>query len=423
MDRRGLRAIFVLGLALVPLLTLLGLRADAGRPAAVAAATGDPHSSMAGPTTFAAIGPTATPAASPWASLFAAATPRPAKALGPTHDPTVSATSQPASNATARPTTPGGAATPKPPANPTAKPTSTPHANLTPTPTVGPTPTPTSTPNSAPCTVFPSTNVWNRRVDGLPVRGDSATLISSIGLDSYLHPDFSSTAWNGGLGYGIPINKVNLSTARSDVAFRWDDESDAGPYPIPASPKIEGGSDRHIILWDTEGCDLYELFNARKSGGDWLADSGAIWDLRSNALRPDGWTSADAAGLPILPGLARYDEVAAGVIRHALRFTAPHTRSAHIYPARHHAGEGSSASLPPMGLRVRLKASVDISGFGPQARVILLALQRYGMILADNGSPWYVTGAPNANWDDDQLHDFHQLHGSDFEVVDTTNFR
>jgi hypothetical protein len=423
MDRRGLRAIFVLGLALVPLLTLLGLRADAGRPAAVAAATGDPHSSMAGPTTFATIGPTATPAASPWASLFAAATPRPAKALGPTHDPTVSATSQPASNATARPTTPGGAATPKPPANPTAKPTSTPHANLTPTPTVGPTPTPTSTPNSAPCTVFPSTNVWNRRVDGLPVRGDSATLISSIGLDSYLHPDFSSTAWNAGLGYGIPINKVNLSTARSEVAFRWDDESDAGPYPIPANPKIEGGSDRHIILWDTEGCDLYELFNARKSGGDWLADSGAIWDLRSNALRPDGWTSADAAGLPILPGLARYDEVAAGVIRHALRFTAPHTRSAHIYPARHHAGEGSSASLPPMGLRVRLKASVDISGFGPQARVILLALQRYGMILADNGSPWYVTGAPNANWDDDQLHDFHQLHGSDFEVVDTTNFR
>src|SRR6185503_7378074 len=311
---------------------------------------------------------------------------------------------------------------------PTSNLTSAPTAALTSAPTsnpiaalsAGPTPAPTSAP--APCTVFPSDNVWNKRVDELPVRADSATLIGSIGIDAYLHPDFSSTAYNGGLGYGIPINKVTSSTPLSDVSFRWDDESDAGPYPIPANPKIEGGSDRHILLWDTEGCDLYELFNARKSGG-WLADSGAIWDLRSNALRPDGWTSADAAGLPILAGLVRWDEGSAGAIRHAIRFTAPHTRSAHIYPARHDAGEGSSASLPPMGLRVRLKSSVDISGYGPQARVILLALQRSGMILADNGSPCYIPGAPDSHWDDDDLHDFHLLHGADFEVVDTSGLR
>ena len=414
MDRRSTRVLPALALLVVAGALLASQSGLGAAPAA--SGLGDPHSTLAGPTTFAAVGPTAIPVATPWGSVLFVPSAVPDRTVGPA----ANATTVPASEPTAKPTT---TPTPPPPAAaPTAHPTSAaPTSNPTSAPTAAPTGAPT--PNSAPCTVFPSTNVWNRRVDSLPVRGDSATLISSIGLDSYLHPDFSSTDWNEGLGYGIPINKVNLSTPRSDVAFRWDDESDPGPYPIPASPKIEGGSDRHIILWDTEGCDLYELFNARKSGGEWLADSGAIWNLRSNALRPDGWTSADAAGLPILPGLARYDEVAAGVIRHALRFTAPHTRSAHIYPARHHAGEGSSASLPPMGLRVRLKASVDISGFGPQARVILLALQRYGMILADNGSPWYVTGAPHASWDDDQLHDFHKLHGSDFEVVDTTDFR
>jgi hypothetical protein len=255
------------------------------------------------------------------------------------------------------------------------------------------------------------------------VRSDSATLMGSIGLSAQLHPDFSSTAWNDGLGYGIPFNKVNLSTPTYDVRFDYDDESDPGPYPIPPNPKIEGGSDAHLILWDTEGCNLYEIFAASKSGGQWFGGSGAVWDLRSNALRPNGWTSADAAGLPILPGLARYDEVAAGAIRHALRFTAPRTCSGHIYPARHDAGSYGCATYPPMGLRIRLKSSVDISGFGPQAQVILVALKRYGMLLADNGSAMYVTGAPNANWDDDQLHDFHQLHGSDFEAVDTSSLR
>ena len=316
----------------------------------MAAAPGDPHSSMAGPTTFVAIGPTAI---------------------------------------TLAPSEPAGV-----PANATAA-----------------------------CTLFPATNVWNRRIDHLPIRSDSATLIARIGLAEPLHPDFSSTDWNGGIGYGIPFNKVGSNTPRRNVTFQYAGESDPGPYPIPANPKVEGASDRHILLWDKDACDLYELFNARKVDGKWRAGSGAIWDLRSNALRPNGWTSADAAGLPILPGLVRWSEVDAGAIQHAIRFTAPETRNAHIYPARHHAGIGASASLPPMGLRVRLKASVDISGFGRQARVILRALQRYGMILADNGSPWYITGVPHANWNDDALHDLHEITGADFEVVDTSDFR
>lgn len=275
---------------------------------------------------------------------------------------------------------------------------------------------------AAACTLFPADNAWNLPIDELPVRSDSATLIERIGLDEPLHPDFSSTDWNHGIGYGIPFNTVGSSTPRRHVSFQYAGQSDDGPYPIPKHPKVEGASDRHILLWDKDACDLYELFNARKVDGKWKAGSGAIWDLRSNALRPDGWTSADAAGLPILPGLVRWSEVNAGAILHAMRFTAPETRSAHIYPARHHAGIGDSASLPPMGLRVRLKATVDITGFSKQARVILQALKDYGMILADNGSPWYITGAPHANWNDDVLHDLHQITGADFEVVDTSDF-
>jgi hypothetical protein len=267
------------------------------------------------------------------------------------------------------------------------------------------------------CDLFPATNVWNRRVDALPVAANSATLVATIGADEDLHPDFGEE-----LAYGIPINVVNAATPKRWVSFDYDDESDAGPYPIPPSPRIEGGSDRHILLWEIETCRLYELFAAELTGSGWTAGSGAIWDLESNALRPDGWTSADAAGLPILPGLVRYEEVANGAIEHAIRFTAPVTRDAHIYPARHHAGAGSSSSLPPMGLRVRLKASFDTSGFGPQAQVILTAMKRYGMILADNGSPWFFTGSSDVRWDDDQLNDLKSLRGSDFEVVDTTGF-
>ena len=274
-------------------------------------------------------------------------------------------------------------------------------------------------PGAPNCTVFPSTNVWNKRVDSLPVRTDSEVLKATMGLDSPLHPDFGSYS-----GYGIPWNVVSTSTPRRTVTFRWPDESDQVKYPIPSSPKIEGGSDRHILMIDKSACKLYELYAARKtSSGAWKADSGAVWDLRSNKLRPAGWTSADAAGLPILPGLVRYDEVAAGTILHALRFTAPETRNRYTYPARHFASDLTSSAYPSMGMRVRLKASVDISSFPKQARVLLTALKRYGMILADNGSPWYVTGAPNPNWDDDALHELHQISGSDFEVVDTSSLR
>jgi hypothetical protein len=177
-------------------------------------------------------------------------------------------------------------------------------------------------------------------------------------------------------------------------------------------------------MLDRDACRLYELFGARRRpGGGWSAGSGAVFDLRSNGLRPAGWTSADAAGLPILPGLARHDEVAGGGIDHALRFTAPRTRRAYVHPARHFAGDSSDPALPPMGLRVRLRASVSLAGFGPQARAVLVALRRYGMILADNGSPWYVTGAPSARWDDDDLHELGRISGRDFEVVDTRGLR
>lgn len=242
---------------------------------------------------------------------------------------------------------------------------------------------------------------------------DSAVLLQSIGLTTGLHPDFGSDPTNG-----IPYNIVSGAQAKVPVAFDDADESDPVPYPIPVSPAIEAGSDRHMLIVDKDACALYELFDARPTSSGWQAGSGAIWRLTSNALRPDGWTSADAAGLPILPGLARYDEVAAGVIAHALRFTAAHTRNSHIYPARHDAGV-TNAAYPPMGVRVRLKAAVNISGFSPQARVILAALKTYGMILADNGSNWYISGAPDPRWNDDDLHHLNQMTGASFEVVDT----
>jgi hypothetical protein len=390
MDRRGLRAVVVLVVVAVAASVLLAAGGpDQRRTSAVGTGSPDP---LAGPTADTAIGPTAIPGSSIWDEILAPPTP----------------------GATKKPSNAGkSTATPRPQPDPTPKSDPTPK----------PTPKPDPTPRPAPCTVFPSDNVWNRRVDDLPVDAKSETYIASIGLGAALHPDFSSLAWNGGKGYGIPFNKVSSGTPTYHVSFDYDDESDAGPYPIPSNPKIEGGSDAHLLLWDTQGCDLYEIFAADKSGGKWYGGSGAIWNLRSNKLRPNGWTSADAAGLPILPGLARYDEVADGAIRHALRFTAPRTCPDHIYPARHDAGDWPCSTYPPMGLRVRLKSSVDLSGFGPQARVILVALKRYGMLLADNGSAWYVTGAPNANWDDDDLHDLGQLTGSDFEVVDTSGLR
>ena len=310
------------------------------------------------------------------------------------------------------------ASTPKPAA--TATPTSRPTASPAPKPTAAPTPRPTASPAPKPpplsaCPIFPTSNAWNARVDNLPVDPRSDAYIAAIGLTAGLHPDFSDAG-----GYGIPYNVVGAGTPDSAVRFDYADESDRVGYPIPAKPKIEGGSDRHLLMVDTSACRLYELYDAVRTSTGWTAGSGATWDLRSNRLRPDGWTSADAAGLPIFPGLARADEVLKGAITHALRFTAPRTCAGHLAPARHDAGSGSCDTRPPMGLRVRLKASVDLSGFGPQARAVLIALQRYGMLLADNGSAWYITGAPDSRWDDDDLHALGRITGADLEVVDTS---
>lgn len=301
-------------------------------------------------------------------------------------------------------------------ATPAGSASSGPGSTQPPAPTPTPTPTPTPKPTSGgPCYTFPSSNVWNKRVDSLPVASNSTAMIDAIGRTAYLHPDYDA------IGDGIPFNVVGSSTPRYSVSFDYADESDPGPYPIPSSPRIEKGSDAHMLMVDTDACMLYELYAVSKSGSSWSAGSGAIWNMRSNALRPDGWTSADAAGLPIYPGLVRYYEVSTGAINHAIRFTAPDT-CGYIYPARHQTADPCS-SLPPMGLRVRLKASVDISGFGPNARIVLTALKRYGMILADNGAPWYITGVPDSRWDDDEMHHLQDLHGSDFEVVNTSSLR
>ena len=270
-------------------------------------------------------------------------------------------------------------------------------------------------PSAPACPVFPAGNVWNQDISALPVASNSDTLIAYIGLDTGLHPDFGSYR-----GYGIPYNTVPGSQRKLTVRFDYSSQSDHVGYPIPRRPRIEAGSDHHMLIVDSGTCKLYEMWNVRHTRRGWRAGSGAVWKMTSNALRPDGWTSADAAGLPILPGLVRYPEVSAGVIDHALRFTAPQTRDAHIYPARHDAGSGSSASLPPMGLRVRLKSSFDLSQLSPQARVVAVALQHYGMILADNGSPWYVSGVSNKRFNDDDLRTLNRITGRDLEVVDTS---
>ena len=274
------------------------------------------------------------------------------------------------------------------------------------------------------CPVFPANNPWNQRVDKLPVSADSAQLISSIGLNAPVHADFGSGKWDGG-PIGIPFDVVSRKTARRRVSFQYASESNHVRYPIPRHVHIEGGShasgDRHAILVDKSSCRLYELYDLRHTGHGWTAGSGAVWSLRSNHLRPAGWTSADAAGLPIFPGLARWDEDNRGEIDHALRFTASETRRAYVYPARHFASNSNDATLPPMGLRVRLKTIGNVASYPKQARVVLVALQRYGMILADNGSPWYISGAPNPHWSNDALHTLGRLTGADFEVVDTSS--
>jgi hypothetical protein len=269
------------------------------------------------------------------------------------------------------------------------------------------------------CPVFPASNPWNQSVDRLPVAANSAAIIASIGASTGLHADFGSGLWDGS-PIGIPFDVVTRRTPRSRVGFEYADESDRVGYPIPKRVHIEGGSDHHALLLDRDACRLYELGGLERRDGRWHAWAGATWNLRSNHVRPAGWTSADAAGLPIFPGLARWDEARRGVIDHALRFTVSRTRRAFVYPARHYASSLTDPSLPPMGLRVRLKASFDIRPFPKQARIVLTALKRYGMIVADNGSSWYITGAPSSGWSNDQLHTLGRVTGSDFEVVDTS---
>jgi hypothetical protein len=279
-------------------------------------------------------------------------------------------------------------------------------------------------PGAPRCPIFPANNPWNQRVDHLPVAQNSAALVASIGLDSPVHPDFG-TVWDGAPN-GIPFEVVSNRTRRVPVHFQYAAQSDRGRYPLPANVPIEGGprssGDRHVIVVDRDTCTDYELYAAypHDHGADWSAGSGAVFNLRSDHLRPAGWTSADAAGLPILPGLARYDEARRGSINHALRFTAPCTAPAYVYPARHEAST-CHGFYPPMGLRVRLKAGVDISHLPYQARVVAVALKRYGMILADNGAPWYISGAPNPRWNNDALHQLGELTGRDFEVVNMTS--
>jgi hypothetical protein len=281
-------------------------------------------------------------------------------------------------------------------------------------------------PQAKKCRLFPKSFSTNRRVDRLPVARDSDAIVASIGLDGNVHPDFGSGTWEGG-PIGIPFDVVGRGTPRSRVRFEYASESDRVRYPIPGDVRIEGGpgadGDRHALLLDRSRCRLYELFALRGGPRSWTAGSGAVWNLRSKKLRRAGWTSADAAGLPILPLLARYDEVRRGRIDHALRVTVSRSRRAYVYPARHFASGLTDPSLPRMGERLRLKRGVDVSRFPRQARVIAEALKRYGLIVADNGSDWFVSGAPHPRWDNDQLRALRTLRGRDFEVVDARSLR
>jgi hypothetical protein len=285
----------------------------------------------------------------------------------------------------------------------------------------GPAATATPVPPIAgpPCAIFPADNIWNRIVTDLPVHPLSAQYIANISLTDYVHPGFGSGLW-GGDPIGIPYTTVTSRQACMPINFTaYGSDSDPGPYPVPTNAPIQGGPDFHVLVVDQGTCTLYEMFSAQpQADGSWNARAGARWSLTSNALRPDGLTSANAAGLPILAGLVRYDEVASGAIHHALAFTAPMTHQSHLWPARHDSGGTTDANYPPMGLRVRLKAGIDISGYPASVRVILQAVKDYGMFLVDNGEPWVMAGAPDPRWDNDTLRALHDFHGSDFEAVD-----
>jgi hypothetical protein len=274
---------------------------------------------------------------------------------------------------------------------------------------------------AAACPVFPADNWWNRDVSRLPVDPDSARWMSQMSSSRDLHPDF-------GGAYGIPVTTVTSAHPKVPVAFDYADESDRVGYPLGADTRIEGGrdsgGDMHAIVVDRSACRLYETWDTTDPDGHWRAGSGATWSLRSDALRPDGWTSADAAGLPIYPGLLRYDEVKAGRVTHAIRFTTDVSSSHHLWPARHDAGSQADwHSYPPMGARFRLKSTFDISGYSPMTRAVLTAMKTYGLVLADNGSPWYFQGAQDARWPDAFIQEMKQIPASAFEAVNTSSLR
>jgi hypothetical protein len=277
-----------------------------------------------------------------------------------------------------------------------------------------------SAPQEHGCPILPAEDPLNQEIADAPVNPNSANYIASIGLSAHLHPDFGTNS-----SYGIPYTVVGASQRKVPLEFTaYGAESNPGPYPVPAKAPIEGGGkkghgDKHVLVVQEGSCMLYELYDAHRRGPGWAAASGAVFNLRSDALRPEGWTSADAAGLPIFPLLARYPEVSSGQIDHALRVTVPSTQDGYIHPATHYASSSSNPNLPPMGLRLRLKASYSLAGFSGESLVILEALKRYGLIVADNGSPWFITGAPNPGWNDENLEEIKQVPGSEFEAVES----
>jgi hypothetical protein len=277
-----------------------------------------------------------------------------------------------------------------------------------------------SAPQEHGCPILPPEDPLNQEIANAPVNPNSANYIASIGLTAHLHPDFGTNP-----SYGIPYTVVGPNQPKVPIKFTaYGSESNPGPYPVPAHAPIEGGGknghgDKHVLVVQEGSCTLYEMFDAHRRGRGWAAASGAVFNLRSDALRPEGWTSADAAGLPIFPLLARYPEVATGQIDHALRVTVPETQMSYIHPATHFASTSSDPNLPPMGLRLRLKAGYSLAGFSGQSLVILEALKRYGLIVADNGSPWFITGAPNPGWNDENLEQIKRVPGSEFEAVES----
>jgi hypothetical protein len=275
-----------------------------------------------------------------------------------------------------------------------------------------------SAPHEGACPIFPADNPLNQEVSHAPVNPNSAKYIESIGASVHLHADFGTPP-----SYGIPYTVVGPHQPKVPIHFtEYGEESNPGPYPIPANAPIEGAGeagDRHVLVLQEGTCKLYELYGAQRTGSGWDAGSGAVFNLRANKLRPEGWTSADAAGLPIFPLLVRYPEVKSGEIDHALRVTVPATQRGYIHPATHFASDSSDPSLPPMGLRLRLKASFNLAGYHGEALVVLRALKRYGLIVADNGSPWYITGAPNPRWNNEDLDQLKSVPGSAFEALST----